>query len=87
MAKKEIARMFPGLSAEAVLKGRSVLADVTAKYYGDPDYRRQLDADPTGVFKSEGIPVPKGRKVKLLVSAADELHFVFPWVEREEQAT
>ena len=84
MAKEQIEQMFPGLSVEAVRRGRSVLADVTAKYYGDPDYRQRLDADPTGVFKSEGIPVPKGREVRLLVSTLDELHVVFPWVEDEK---
>lgn len=84
MAKKEIEQMFPGLSPEGVLRGRSVLADVIAKYYGDPDYRKQMDAHPTTMFRSEGMPIPRGRRVKLVVSAVDELNFVLPWIEPEK---
>ena len=83
MAEQDTKAMFPNLSVESVVEGRKLLSDVIAKYYGDPDYKARLDADPTGVLKSEGLPVPEGTSVKLVVSTAEELNIVFPWVDPE----
>ena len=57
---------------------RQKLADVTAKYHGDPDFKALLDADPTGTLKEEGLEIPEGKEVKLLFNTESLLHLVLP---------
>ena len=66
------------ITPELVEKGQQVFADVVAKYYGDPDYKAKLDADPTGVLRAEGFEFPEGVKVKLLFNTDKLMHVVLP---------
>ena len=52
--------------------------DMVAKYWGDPDFKARMDADPTAVLKTEGLGVPEGARVKLLFNTDDVVHIVLP---------
>jgi len=70
-----------GVDRELVERSQQIFADIVAKYYGDPDYKEKVDADPTGVLKAEGLEVPEGAKVKLLFNKENLIHIVLPAVD------
>ena len=47
-------------------KGRTIWAQINARAWQDPDYRKRLLADPKGVLKAEGISFPDGMDVRVL---------------------
>ena len=67
-----------GLSPERLERNQQVYADVVARYYGDPDFKAAVDADPTAVLKTEGLDVPEGATIKLLFNTEKLLHVVLP---------
>ena len=67
-----------GITQERIEKNQQAMADVIAKYYGDPDFKARLDADPTAVLKAEGVEIPDGATVKLLFNSEKVLHIVVP---------
>ena len=67
-----------GVSPERLDRNQQVYADVVAKYYGDPDFKAAMDADPTTVLKAEGIEIPEGATVKLRFNTDKLLHIVLP---------
>lgn len=69
------------LTQENFEKGQEIFADIVARYYGDPDFKAKMDADPTSVLKKEGMEIPDGVSVKLLFNTDDMLHIVLPHVE------
>ena len=66
------------LTPERVERNQQIYADVVAKYYGDPDFKAKVDADPTRVLKDEGLEIPEGANVKLLFNTEKLLHIVLP---------
>ena len=66
------------LDPERLERNQQVYADVVAKYYGDPDFKAAVDADPTAVLKAEGLDIPEGATVKLLFNTENLLHIVLP---------
>ena len=70
-----------GLAPESLQRNQQVYADVVAKYYGDPDFKAAVDADPTAVLKAEGLDIPDGANVKLLFNTEKLLHIVLPAIE------
>ena len=66
------------LTPERVERNQQVYADVVTKYYGDPDFKAKVDADPTRVLKDEGLEIPEGASVKLLFNTEKLLHIVLP---------
>ena len=70
-----------GLASENLQRNQQVYADVVAKYYGDPDFKAAVDADPTAVLKAEGLDIPAGADVKLLFNTEKLLHIVLPAIE------
>ena len=66
------------LTPERIERNQQIYADVVAKYYGDPDFKAEMDADPTRVLKDEGLDIPEGATVRLLFNTADLLHIVLP---------
>ena len=66
------------LTPEAFARNQQIYTDVVAKYYGDPDFREKVDANPTSVLKSEGFYVPDGAEVKLLFNEEKLIHLVLP---------
>ena len=73
--------VLEGLTRDRLERNQRVYADVVAKYYGDPDFKAAVDADPTAVLKAEGIDVPAGASVKLLFNTENLLHIVLPAVK------
>ena len=71
------------MSQEKFEQNQKVFLDIIARYYGDPDFKAQLDADPTGVLRAEGVQIPEGSKVELLFNTDKLVHIVLPYVEDE----
>ena len=67
---------------EPILKridhNQRIYADVVAKYYGDPDFKARMDADPTRTLKAAGLIIPEGTTVKLLFNTEYLVHLVLP---------
>ncbi len=76
---EKIDALVTDLLTSGDLKERQQLyADVVAKYYGDPDFKAKMDADPTAVLKAEGFDFPEGAKVKLVFNTSDLVHILLP---------
>ena len=52
--------------------------DIVARYYGDTEFARKLDASPTATLKEEGLELPESVEVKLHKNSNNELHIVMP---------
>ncbi len=70
--------LMENLTPEQVARNQQIYADVVAKYYGDPDFKAEMDASPTEVLKREGFDIPGDAKVKLLFNTEHLLHIVLP---------
>ena len=68
-----------GLTPERIERNQRVFADIVAKYYGDPDFRAEVDKDPSRVIRAEGLEVPEGTEVKLLFNTENHLYIVLPY--------
>ncbi len=66
------------LSSDDLKERQQLYADVVAKYYGDPDFKAKMDADPTAVLKSEGFDFPEGAQVKLVFNTHNRVHILLP---------
>ncbi len=66
------------LDEENIKRKQQVYADILAKYWGDPDFKAKLDADPTSVLRAEGYEVPEGAMVKLVFNTEKRVHIVLP---------
>ena len=65
-------------SPEELAHTQQLYADIVAKYYGDPDFKAKMAADPTATLKAEGWNVPDGVSIKLLFDTDRLLHIVLP---------
>lgn len=79
--KSKVDEVVAGLTPERIERNQQIYADVVAKYYGDPDFKAKVDADPTQVLRSEGMEIPDGATVKLLFNTDKLLHIVLPSLE------
>ena len=59
-------------------RNQRIYTDIVAKYYGDPDFKARMDADPTAVLRAEGLDVPGGARVELLFNTGNLVHIVLP---------
>ena len=66
------------LTREVLERNQRAYVDIVAKYYGDPDFKAQLDKDPTGTISAEGLDLPEGAEVKLVFNSEKLLHVVLP---------
>ncbi len=66
------------LDEEKIKRKQQVYADILAKYWGDPDFKAKVDADPTSVLKAEGYDIPEGARVKLVFNTTNRVHIVLP---------
>ena len=66
------------MTPERIERNQRIYADLVARYYGDPDFRAEMDADPTRVLKKEGLDLPKDVTVKLLFNTDELVHLVLP---------
>ncbi len=69
---------IPGVTNEEFERNQKIFADVVAKYYGDPDFKAKVDADPAGTLRAEGMNIPAGIKVTLLFNTDKLMHVVLP---------
>ena len=54
------------------------LQEVIAKSWSDPDFKQQLIDSPTEVLKQQGIDLPEGKEIKVLVDDEHTLNMVIP---------
>ena len=66
------------LGSERIERNQRIYAAIVTRYYGDPDFKARVDADPTRVLKAEGLEIPEGAEVKLLFNTETLLHLVLP---------
>ena len=66
------------LTPERIDRNQQVYEAVVEQYYGDPEFKARMDADPTAVLKAEGLEIPAGAKVSLLFNTESLLHIVLP---------
>lgn len=66
------------LTPERIERNQRIYAEVVTRYYGDPDFKAEMDADPARVLKDEGLDIPEGTAVKLLFNTGKLLHIVLP---------
>ncbi len=71
------------ITQEQFEENQKIFLDVIARYYGDPDFKAKLDANPTDVLKEEGIDIPGNSKVELLFNTEKLVHIVLPYMEDE----
>ena len=71
------------MTPERIERNQQVYADVVDKYYGDPDFKARMDADPTSVLKAEGLDIPAEAEVKLLFNTENLLHIVLPALDSD----
>ncbi len=64
-------------------RNQQAFSDVLARYYGDPDFRAKLEANPTEVLKGAGVDIPANSKVELLFNTDKLVHIVLPYLEGE----
>lgn len=64
--------------SEDMVHTAKLYADIVAKYYGDPDFKAKMDADPTATLQAEGWKVPEGKSIKLLFDTDNLRHVVLP---------
>ena len=57
---------------------QKIYADIVAKYYGDPDFKAKMDADPTRTLRAAGMLIPEGTTIKLLFNTENLAHLVLP---------
>ena len=55
-----------------------IYTDLVARFYGDPDFKARMEADPTALLKEKGMAVPEGTRVELLFNTDDLVHIVLP---------
>ena len=66
------------LTREQIERNQRIYADMVAKYYGDPDFKARVDADPTAMLKAEGLDIPEGARVELLFNTEKLMNIVLP---------
>ena len=71
-------KILSDLSPERIRRNQQIYANLVAEYYGDPDFKAMVDADPTRVLKAAGLEIPEGMEVKLLFNTEKIVHLVLP---------
>ena len=71
-------KILSDLSPERIRRNQQIYANFVAEYYGDPDFKAMVDADPTRALKAAGLELPEGIEVKLLFNTEKIVHLVLP---------
>ena len=58
--------------------GSGRYVDLVAKFYGDPEFRARMEADPAGALRAEGFEIPEGAEVRIVTDSTDVVNFVLP---------
>ena len=64
--------------ASAIDSGSSRYVDLVAKFYGDPEFRARMEADPAGALRAEGFEIPDGAEVRIVTDSTHVLNLVLP---------
>jgi hypothetical protein len=65
---------------------RQQWAQVVARAWADPAFKRRLLADPAAALKDQGLAVPAGLQVRVLEDTSQVLHLTLPPKPDEELA-
>ena len=77
-ALSDLEKAVAEITPERIERNRRLYVDVVAKYYGDPDFKAKVDANPTEVLKAEGFEIPENAEVVLLFNTENLMHIVLP---------
>ena len=53
-------------------------SEVIAKAWSDPAFKARLKADPAGVLKAAGVPIPRDMKISVVENTPEVMHMVLP---------
>ena len=65
-------------SATAVHQRMNQFRALVERYHADPDYRRQVEADPVAAFHEQGMELPSNIAVRVLANTDDTFYMVLP---------
>ena len=65
-------------SASALHQRMNQFRALVQRYHADPDYRRQVEADPVATFREQGIELPSDIAVRVLANTDDTFYMVLP---------
>ena len=74
MGKTDLSNIAPELTVERINAVRSLVS----RYHDDPDYRRQMQADPISAFREVGIELPDHCTFRVEANTSDKIYVVMP---------
>jgi hypothetical protein len=66
------------------LENKKKYVQIIAKAWADEEYKKKLLANPTEVFKEEGLELPESINIKMLEDTEDEQVLILPRVPEKE---
>ena len=69
---------YPTVTREVLERNQRIYVDIVAKYYGDPDFKADVDRDPNTTIRREGLEVPDGADIRVLFNTDKLIHVVLP---------
>ena len=63
-------------SASAVHRRMNQFRALVQRYHADPDYRRQVEADPVAAFREQGMELPGNIAVRVLANTDDTRYII-----------
>ena len=67
-----------GSSASALHQRVNQFRALVQRYHADPDYRRQVEADPVAAFREQGMELPRDIAVRVLANTDDTRYIIMP---------
>ena len=65
-------------SASAVHQQMNQFRALVQRFHADPDYRREVEADPVSAFREQGMELPSDIAVRVLANTDDTFYMVLP---------
>lgn len=60
------------------MSGGKEWVDFIARYYGDAEFAKKVDANPTEELRTAGVKIPEGKQVRLMKNSDTTTHYVLP---------
>ena len=67
-----------GSSASAINQRMNQIRTLVQRYHADPEYRRQVEADPVAAFLEQGMELPSNIAVRVLANTDDTRYIIMP---------
>ena len=67
-----------GPRARVIDSGSSRYVDLVARFYGDPEFRARMEADPAAALRAEGFDIPDGAEVRIVSDSVQAVNIVLP---------